>query len=199
MGHHDGGGPVFDQDSFQLHADDGSESASTIISTNTNFNVSVADLDTNIRLRFLIQNTQTGGGSENIQVRFSRNLGLFLPLNSSSTFLRSSLSTHFAEEDDTTQRLGAGTFITPNKGMDEVDGALPTLFFPGLSEVELEVCFVARSVDVVVGDTYIFLLYRANDTLLVQTITRAPTLSIVAAGAVKDPIMGQGIIPFVRP
>ena len=55
------------------------------------------------------------------------------------------------DADDTTQQLGAGLFVTPNRGQDEVNGkagGAGTVDFAGSDEVELEFCFQIRGDDV---------------------------------------------------
>lgn len=191
------GGQTYDQDSFQLHADDGSESGSTIISTNTNWNQT--ELDANVRLRILVQHTAVTTNYEDFQLRYSLNLGPILPVNATSLVIRPSLSGEFVEGTNTTQRLGSGAYVAdPNDGMDEVDGAAgwPWITFVGLEEVELEFCFHVRSVDVVHNDQVTFWLYRSSDAFTLETYTRVPMLT-VKIGALIDPI-GRGVIPFVR-
>ena len=147
--------PVLNQQSFRARNDDGSESAATwIAAVNTNWTQAV---DANFRIRFLVQETN-GGSSNNAspQLQYNLNSGGWNNVTASSTVVRSSASTQFADDDNTTQQVGSGTFITPNSGMDEDNGLAgenSDIDFAGNDEVEVEYCVQIRSADVADADT----------------------------------------------
>jgi len=174
MTHND---PIFDQDSFRGREDDGSETAATwIAAANTDWTQNV---DANFRIRFLIQ--ETNGGPNNnsqLQLQYNKNSGGWNDVNGTSSNAQSSLSTHFADDDNTTQQLGSGTFITPNSGMDEdngLAGELNDIDFAGNDEVEVEYCLQLLSADVADGDTIQFRVLVDSTAI---SATNTPTVTV---------------------
>lgn len=150
---------VFDQDSFRFRDDDGSETTATFLQL-ANIDIAVGDrgttdkgFDTNIRYRVLIQETAGGmGNNHRPQLQYDLNgANSWIDVNATSSTVRSSISGNFAEGDDTTQQIGAGTFISPNNGMDEDEGLAGEAMdmdFAGNDECEAEYSFQVRSADV---------------------------------------------------
>lgn len=174
---------TFDQDAFRGRNDDGSETTATWkAAANTNWTQNV---DENFRVRFVIQ--ETGGVSES---NFSEDLQYNLNGagwndvdDSASLVVRMSLSANFAHGDDTTQQIGAGTFLSNNDGMNETNppgsGMVPD--YAGNDETEFEFCVQIRSADVVDADT-IQLRVTNNGTAL-NTYTNTPTITVSEAAA----------------
>ena len=170
--------PAFDQDSFRGRNDDGSEAAATwIAASNLNW---TQNTDENFRVRFLLQET-AGGSADDVQPQLQYNLNAagWNDVNAASAVARSSPSGHFAEDADTTQQIGAGTFITPNSGMDEDEGRageLNDIDFTGNDEVEVEFCLQIRAADVADSDTVELRLIQAGVAL--DTYTNTPALTV---------------------
>ncbi len=175
-----------DQDSFRFRTDGGSESAASWVAL---INVDITggpgedvEADTNFRIRFLIKDTNTG--AENnvaLQLQYNLNSDSWNDVNASSSVIRSFASTQFADGDDTTQQLGSGTFITPNSGMDEVEGLAGggDIDFVDLTadEVEVEYCIQIRSADVINTDTIDLRVIRGSTTVL-ENYTEMPRIDI---------------------
>ncbi|MCH9046449.1 MAG: hypothetical protein IIA40_10120 [SAR324 cluster bacterium] len=177
--------PILNQDGFRGRNDDGSESAATWkAALNTDWTQAV---DENFRIRFLV--TETGGAASNNvqpQLQYNLNSAGWNDVNATSLVARSSLSPNFAEGDNTTQQLGAGTFITPNSGMDEDEGLAGeanNIDFAGNDEVEVEFCLQIRGADVVDSDTLQFRVTNAGT--LLDNYNQTPTVT-VSEGAVFD-------------
>lgn len=171
--------PSLEQNSFRGRNDDGSESAATWKATaNTDWTQAV---DENFRIRFLVQ--ETAGGSENnvnLQLQYNHNGGGWNSVNASSSVVQSSLSGNFAEDDNTTQQIGSGTFISPNSGMDEDEGLAgesSDIDFAGNDEVEVEYCCQILSGDVADTDTVQLRVVRGDLTVL-ETYTNTPTVTV---------------------
>jgi len=187
---------TMDQASFRARNDDGSESAATwIAAINTNW---VQQAQNNFRVRFLIQET-AGGALPNmvVKLQFRVNAGAWTDVGPASNSVRTRLSPNFAEGDDTTQQLGAGTFITPNGGMDEDDGLTGeggVLDFAGNDEVEVEYCIHFHGDDLLDNDNVeLRCVHSDNATFAAYTnvpqitarIHRAVTHKIIYAGQVS--------------
>lgn len=169
---------VLNQQSYRGRNDDGSEAAASWkAAVNTAWNQPV---NVNFRVRFLIQET-AGGTSNNYQpqLQYNRNALGWNNVNGASSVARSSASPSFAEGDNTTQQIGAGTFITPNSGMDETDGIAGqanNIDFAGNDEVEVEYCLQIRSADVNDGDTVEFRVITIDTYTNIASITvQVPT------------------------
>ncbi len=158
-----GGGPGLDQTDFDHRKDDASESAAVGLSLNTDWNQLV---DENVRVRFVIDHPESSPESRALFLRYSHEGGAFTVVDGSSSVVRSSLSSQFADDDDTTQQIGSGSFITPNGCMDELDGQTPTVEWVSNDEVEVEFCFQIRSADVTEGDTVDLRVYTTSGQVL---------------------------------
>lgn len=168
-----------DQDSFRGRNDDGSQSgASWKATTNTNWTQAV---DENFRVRFLVQ--ETAGGSvnnANLQLQYNLNGTGWNSVNGTSSVVQSALSANFADDDNTTQQIGAGTFISPNSGMDENNGLAGEnndIDFDGNDEVEVEYCCQVLSGDVADTDTVQLRVVRADLTVL-ESYTNTPSITV---------------------
>lgn len=141
-----------DQDSYAFYSD-GTESGSVIIGVK---NASqTLTTDTIYLARFLVQ--EDGGGSSNNlapQLEYDlNNSGTFTSVTDVSSVVQSIATANIVDASDTTQRLGAGTFITPNAGFDEVDGIAGAVSFVGNDETEFLYSIQIISADVTDADT----------------------------------------------
>lgn len=145
-------------------------------------------LDANFRLRFLVQEA-SGASYDNqgFKLQYRLNDGTWTDVNGASSVIRASASTHVTDAADTTQLIGVGSFVSPNDGFDEADGAVggAALDGAGNDEVELEFCIQARSADVSGGDTVDLRLVESDGTAF-DTYTEIPRWTI-AGGAPADP------------
>lgn len=191
-----------EQQGFRFRNDDGSESAATwIAALNTD---ATLDLDTNYRIRFLVELTQGYRNSgPAMQLYYRKNSGSWLLAGGGG--FNYALSTYFAENDDTVQRLGTGPFVSDNNGMSEGtatkgyypnDGGANRQSGPGY-EIEYEICFTIDSANFSASDTIDLRLeeeripldgynsqYDANGTDL-YAYNQTPTIT-VASGTGLD-------------
>jgi hypothetical protein len=168
---------TFDQDSFRLRNDNGSETTATwLAATNTNAPMLV---DTTYRARFLVQ--QTGElAATDVDFEWQYNLAGagWNNITTSSSAVRAVASPNFVDGANCTQQLGAGAFFTANAGMTE-DGTAggTTLALPAGQEAETELSFQIRAVDVTPGQTVQLRLTRDGGVVL-NTYTQTPTVTI---------------------
>ena len=181
---------VLDQDSFRIRNDDGNETTATWkAAANTGASLEV---DTNWRIRFLIQNTgdatKSTNGSQGWQLQYNLNSAGWNDVNASSSVVISSASPNLADNTSTTQQLGAGTFdaIAANK-FDEVDGRTLGAVAQALSngqETEVEYCWQLRSADVANNDSIqLRVVYYSAGNTAFDTYTNTPTITVVEGGA----------------
>lgn len=174
-------GGAYDQTSFRGVNDDGSESASTFkAAVNTNFN---QPQDENFRIRFLIQEDDDVEDLDmTFQLQYNLNAQGWNNVDGASSVVRSAASTFFADGDTTTQRIGAGTFIGTNNGMDETEGLAGGAgmdFTTTINqETEVEFCCQIRSADTVSGDTIQLRVINDKTSQPFATYTNTPTLTI---------------------
>lgn len=190
-------GGVFDQDSFRGRNDDGNETTATWKDTaNTNFSVDI-DADAQFRIRFLIQ--ETSGVAEadfSEQLQYNLNGAGWNNVTGASSVIRGVLSSNYADGDDTTQQIGAGTFVTPNSGMVEGDGGPASATepdFAGSDETEFEFMLEIQAGDVVDTDTIQLRVTKAGTAL--DTYTNTPTVTVQEVAAAAAPtlaLMGVG-------
>lgn len=184
---------TFDQDAFRARNDDGDEATATwIAAANTDWTQAV---DTNFRVRFLIQVAGANINSVQFQLQYNLNAAGWLDVNASSSVVISSAG-QLVDGGDTTQQLGVGTFApTDNNGQDEVDGltALASGFIAG-QESETEHCVQIVSADVVNNDSIQLRLVREAD-LAFDTYTNTPTITVSEAVAAAT---GGSLMSWLR-
>jgi hypothetical protein len=189
-------GSQFDQDSFRGRNDDGTETtASWIALANTNWTQDI-DADAQFRVRFLIQET-AGVAEADFQeiLQYNLNGAGWNNVTGASSVIRGVLSSNYADGDNTTQQIGAGTFITTNAGMVEGDGGPASTTAPdfaGSDETEFEFMLEIQAADVVDADT-IQLRVTNNGTAL-GTYTNTPTVTVTeaVAGRIMSSLVGAG-------
>lgn len=174
--------PVFEQNSFRGRNDDGSETTATWkAAANTDWTQAV---DENFRVRFLLR--ETAGGSDNnhlVQLQYNLNAAGWNDVNGTSAVVRSSPSANFNDDDHTTQQLGAGSFLTPNDGMDEDNGLAGegnNIDFAGNDEVEVEYCVEIVGADVADEDTLELRIVGAGVGVY-DIYTNGPSVTVSAA------------------
>ncbi len=183
---------------FRARNDDGSETlASWIAALNTNW---TQDVDVNFRIRFDIEETGDQGEKDGFQLQYNLNSAGWNDVNGTSAVVRSSASTHYADEDDTTQQIGSGAFVSPNAGMDENNGfANEAGGELRLDGAEAEFCVQILSGGVVDADSLQLRLVRAGGQGVFNTYTNTPTITVneVAAGqtATPSPVVVASSIP----
>lgn len=167
--------PTMDQDSFAFY-NDGTESGSTIIGS-VNANPSLPT-DTTYLIRFLIQETN-GGTDTNNSFQLQYNLGGagWNNVTSTSSVVRAIASGNLTDGGATTQRIGAGTFISTNACVDSGDGNTGTVSFAGNDEVEVLYSFQIRSADVTPGAQIQLQITNGNGST--QVYTNTPTITAV--------------------
>jgi hypothetical protein len=168
---------AFDQDSFRLRNDDGSETTATwLAAANTNASMLI---DTTYRARFLVQQTGEITASD-VDLEWQYNLAGagWNNITTSSSVVRAVPSPNFIDAANCTQQLGSGTFFTSNAGMTE-DGTAggTTLDPPAATEMETELSFQIRAADVAPGQTVQLRLTR-DVGIVLNTYTQTPTITI---------------------
>ena len=187
---------VLDVANFRIRDDDDGEAAAAwLAALDTDItDWTDANLDTNFRLRFHIEDDNTGA-LNNLQPQLQFELdasGTWNDVNASSTSARSSASVNFGEDDDTTQQLTVlSNFITPNAGMDEVEGlageANEIDFVDGVTDrVEVEYCLQLRSADITVSTDIRFRLTQGVAGPTIATSSHNPLIQITFAGGDVD-------------
>lgn len=171
--------------------DDGSESASTFIAAlNANW---AQDVDVNFRIRFEATETANSNEEDGAQLQYNLASGGWNNVNAASSVVRSFASAHFADDDDTTQRIGSGAFVATNGGMDEVEGFANEAGNRSKNDsIEYEFCVQIRSVDVTDAQTLQLRIVRGGGAGVFDTYTQTPTITVnegVAAQTVTpDPV-----------
>lgn len=178
---------IYDQESFRFRDDDGSESGATWYAA---LNTDVNDLtnDTNYRIRINVKEQNTANGmNENVQFQYSKNLGTWTDITTTSSNIIAIASANFNDLDDTTQQLTTGGFDTTNNAMSETgEAGSNNLDPPQDSYVETELCFQIVDADVSGGDT---IDIRVLFDLALDTWTEVPRIT-VAAGATTHQLAG---------
>ncbi len=182
--------PAFDQDSYRFRDDDGGDADATWrAALNTDVSEDVTAGDVELRLRILIQETAGNSGSNfGESWEFDINsAGSWTALSAVTTGAIYFTSTQYTDGDETTQQLGAGTYVSgTNDGMAHSSnggsGAAPD--FAGSDECEFEQAIRLVAADLNDGDT---LDWRIRESGFTVTDTRVPRITIVKAGAERRP------------
>lgn len=164
------------QSDFRGRNDNGGEIGATwIAAANTDWTQAS---NAPFRVRFVIQ--ETGGASasgQGFQLQYNRNSAGWVDVTASSSVVKSFGSTNIVDGQDTTQQVGGGTFVTPNAGVDEVDGAVGSATFAGSDETELELCIKIITADIVNNDTIQLRIVEADLTAL-GTYSNTPSITV---------------------
>ena len=173
--------PAYDLDSFAFY-EDGTESGSTIVGS-VNSGITVGDgqtitLDTAFQLRTLVQETNNKGENNlSFQAQYNKNGAGWNNITDTSSNVRSAGSANLTDQDPTTQRIGAGTYITDNNCVEDVDGAIPGYTdFAGNDEVEQLFSIQVIGADVNDADVIDFRVLIGGSAP--DTTTNTPTLTV---------------------
>lgn len=104
-------------------------------------------------------------------------------------------ATGFADGDNTTQLIGAGSFVTGD-GLEANPSDTITFTEEALSETEIEVALIVNGSQVSVGDSIqLRLLYSDGDASPPATVlgsyTNTPTLTVAAIRAERGTLRGH--------
>ena len=177
---------ALDQDSFRFRNDDGSETtASWKDALNTDITLTVA-ADEDFRIRFLVQSD--GAESIAFRLQYNHNSGGWNNVSDVSSVIQTVGSANFADDDPTTQQIGAGSFLVGF--MDDLEGVSPsgfpaTIDFAGGDETEVEFMCRVLEADTDPGDVIDLRLIRSGSTEL-DTYTQTPTISVQAGAESPD-------------
>jgi hypothetical protein len=143
-------------------ANDGTESGSTLIdSPNTN---QTLDVDTIYHFRIGFWNNDSDTWKNAIvQLQYNYESGGFLPVNATSSVVRSAPTSGLVDGADSTQRITAFSFDGTNEGQDEVDGVAggPNADFIN-NGGEAVFAFTIRSADVSDAETIVLKITDAD-------------------------------------
>ena len=182
------GASALDQDSYQGRDDDVTLNSATF--THTRNTTWTQDVDTNFRIRYLVQ--ETGGGmslNTTFEIWFTHTQGAGTPeVMTATSALQPAATTQYANGDTTTQVLGAGTYVSGESlgGVD--DGVVSgNVDFAGNDEGEVEFCVTIDAAQVANADTFTSVELRIAGAQL-NTYTNNLTITVNEAAAPIDPI-----------
>ncbi len=175
------------QDAYRFRNDDGSETTATWKAA-VNI-VPPLQLGVPFRIRFLISRLSEAGTFGNTMTfRYSHNGGTFKLTSESDAPITTSPSVNYTQGDDSTQQLGADTYISNNNSMAQKAAFLNVRgdsfdWTGGLctTEMEYETCVQLIPGHVSNGDTIELRCYFGSTTE-VGTMVEVPILTIVKAG-----------------
>lgn len=173
-----------DQDSFAFY-EEGTESGSTIIGVK-NAEQSL-DVDTNYQCRLLIQEVGGKFGKDvDFEFQYNLNSGGWNNITTTSSVVKAVDSADLTEGEDCTQRIGSGSFETPNAGVTE-DGICggSSLDLDAGYEVEILLSFQIVSADVSDGDEILIRVTRDGGIELFS-YTRNADIDVVKEGVVHE-------------
>lgn len=168
---------AWDQDSYAFY-EDGTESGSAIIGSVNN--QQTLTVDTNYQCRLLIQ--ETGGASGSLMTpewEYNHAGGGWINVTTTSSVIRAVDSANLTNGEDTTQRIGSGTFVTPNAWVSEV-GGMPTLDFGANEECEGLLSFQIIGTDVTNGDEILLRMFNMD------SYTREADIDVDKPAALPD-------------
>ena len=163
------------QAGFRGYLDDGAINAATAIAgLNAPW---PQDVDTNFRIRFLLQETAGAGGDFVPQLQYQLNGGGYVNVTATSNVVRCSVGTPADGAVTTSLLSGTGTFASG--AYDEVDGLSGTHTVVASGNTEAEFCVQIRSADVADGDTVnLRVLGKSNATTALDAYTQTPALTV---------------------
>src|SRR5512139_2523990 len=108
--------PTYDQDSFRGRNDNGSQTTATWkAAANANWTQNV---DENFRIRFLVQNTNNRlGSAQTWRLQYNKGGAGWNDVTASSSVVKAVDSANLTDGADTTQQVGAGSFVADNNGV----------------------------------------------------------------------------------
>jgi len=140
---------AFDQDSYAFYEDDAGEATSTIIGSVNN--QQTLDTDTTYQCRLLIQETNGSSGTvKNEDWEYNHAGGGWTMVETTSSVIIA-VDGQLTQGNDTTQRIGSGTYDTTNSGQS-TDGSADTNILDANNEYEPVLNFQIVNADVSDGD-----------------------------------------------
>ena len=192
------GAPARDQDSYRGRDDDVALNSATFNGgggLNTGW---TQDVNTNFRIRYLVQ--ETGGGmAENtiLELWFTHTQGAGVPeVMTATSALRPALTAQYTDGDTTTQVLGAGTY-TSGESIGGVTDAVVTgnLDLSANTEAECEFCLTINSTQVADGDTFTNVEVRLSTDARLDTYTNSLTITVnEVGGGIVVPALDEGML-----
>lgn len=180
--------PTMSQDSIQLFNDDGTDETDSTSKAGVGVDITGQALDVNLLVRFLVKEI-AGNANSNYkpQLQINLNGGTYQDVDGASTIGQSSNSTKLTDGENCTQRIGSGTFVTENDGVDDVNGAAGSaaVTFVGNDEAEFTYCFQILSADVSAGE---FVRVRISDAQIDSYVDLEIQITIEAGGAISATI-----------
>lgn len=101
-------------------------------------------LDTNICLRFLLDNTGDKIETDGYIIQYRVDAGTWTPITTTSSYVKAVSSSNFTDGDGTSQELGSGTF---DEGYWDDNGVIGSYSLQNAQEGENEHCFQFISTD----------------------------------------------------
>ena len=169
--------PVWDQDSFRVYYPGTEAGAVVKRAVNTNW---TQRTKTRFHIRFLVQETAGATESPTLTLRLEKNkeVGGWVAVTGASADVRMEADANLTEGGDTTQRIGAGTFVANNNWVDDNDGVTAASgVFAGSDEAEaLFSCYIVDA-DVADADE-IQLRVATSAGVALDTYTNTPTITV---------------------
>lgn len=169
--------PTYEQVDYRFRNDDGSEAAATWpVALNTDINQNPND-GWNKRLRFIMENDNaTRGTNVAVAYEYSYNTGAWTPITGASSYIRGYDSSFLTDDEDCTEQIGTGTFLSANGGVTE-DGTLVSIgTWSKSNRIETELSYYLVETDVAPGDTIDVRLTNGY----VVTYTNTPQITVTA-------------------
>jgi hypothetical protein len=187
---------------FRGRNDDGNETTATFKAAQ---NVAwVQHVDTNFRVRFLMQQSVALINNLDIQLQYSLNGGAFTNVTATSNVVRSSASANLADAANLTSQLtgGTGTFIGAT-GFDEVNGICggTAMDVTATGQFETEFCVQLRGADVVNGDTIQLRTINSDTGTAWETYTQTASMTAAESASITPgvgSILAAGLAPTVE-
>lgn len=186
--------PILEQTDLRFRDDDGDETAATwrqLINVDD-----TQDVDTVYRIRIVIKET-AGFAAANctFQLQYNHEGGGWTNASGASTVIDASVISQLVDNVDTTQQLSSpDSFVSPNSGQEETNGAAggPTLDFAGNDTVEVEIAYSIIGSDVTPGDN---IDLRVSKTDLVYT-RASIRVTVASAGPTPQSVGGYDLGPI---
>jgi Concanavalin A-like lectin/glucanases superfamily len=188
------------QIAFRGRNDDGTETTATW-KANQN-NGWIQPVDTNFRVRFLVQNDTAQILNLDVQLQYSLNGAAFTNVTATSNVIRSSASANVTDAANLTAQLtgGTGTFIGAT-AFDEVNGICGgnSLDVTATGNFETEFCVQLRSADVINGDSIQLRTINSDTVAPWTTYTQIASLTAVGPSKFDAPTVTDAITIVFSP
>ncbi len=196
-----------DADKFRFYEDGTESGSSPIAAEDTDLTSRDVSSDSQFHLRWRVQETQgvSGNALDDYYCFASKNSGTFFQVGSATSDVKTDSGSGLVEGNDTTDRAtngisnGSGSFVVGEQ--DEVNWVLGNRLLTADDYTEHVLAGILISADLSESDTIDF-QFRGptNDSSdIINSITPRITVTKVAPStALRDIIMGPGIIPFAR-